>query len=437
MELRNYQAELSLLGTAMYSADCARSLADLPADFFTAPDLQAAHRAVGRLVARGEQIDLVTLDAEIAKEDTPCPVVLVQAAEAGNKPSFYGQWCAILDDLRQRRAVAMAAQEALTRAQDPSVSPEALRAALADGAKVADTSPTTVTMGMALCMLFQSWRDTGKGCYTGVADIDRLIGGFRGGKLVVLGARPGVGKTALALSIARHVASHTGAVLIVSLEMSPEEIASRMYAAVTGIDVAELDTGRLSEASLDKQGAYGGDVSRLPIRVSDRACTPMQIRREAQRMQERDGLAMVVVDYIQLMRPDSKHGSRYEDVSDISRELKLLAMDLGVPVLALTQFNRDSEAGKNGQRVKRAPSMAEAKDSGSIEQDANVFIIQWEPDEPGDEPTACQVAQICQAQGWAHQQLIVAKNRQGRTGVCNIAFDKPHMTFHSFDIGGR
>lgn len=435
MELRNYEAELALLGTAMHSAECARNLADLPADFFTAADLQAAHRAVTRLVSRGEQIDLVTLDAEISKADTPCPVVLVQAVEAGNKPSFFGQWRAILDDLRQRRAVAMAAQEALTRAQDPSISPEALRAALAEGAKVADTSPTSVTMCTALGMLYDSWRATDKGCYTGVADLDRLIGGFRGGKLVVLGSRPGVGKTALALSIARHVASHTGAVLIVSLEMSPEEIAARMYAAVSGTDVSELDSGRLSEATLDKIGLYGSDVSGLPIRITDRACTPMQIRREAQKMQERDGLSMVVVDYIQLMRPDSKHGSRYEDVSDISRELKLLAMDLGVPVLALTQFNRESEAGKNGQRVKRAPSMAEAKDSGSIEQDANVFVIQWEPDEPGDDPSACQVAQICQAQGWAHQQLIVAKNRQGRTGVCNIAFDKSHMTFHSFDIG--
>lgn len=434
MELRNYDAEIALLGTAMCSAECARNLADLPADFFTAADLQAAHRAVGRLVARGEQIDLVTLDAEVCKEDTPCPVVLMQAMQAGDKPSFFGQWRAILDDLRQRRAVFAAAQEAMTRAQDPSVSPEALRASLAEGAKVADTSPTTVDMVQAMAMLFESFSATDRSCHTGIADLDGLIGGFRGGKLVILGARPGVGKTALALSVARHVASHTGGVLVVSLEMGAEEIMARLYAAESGADVSELDSGRPSDATMAEFSRYAPLVTALPIKIADRACTPMQIRREAQRMQERDGLSMVVVDYIQLMRPDSKHGSRYEDVSEISRELKLLAMDLGVPVLALTQFNRDSEAGKNGQRVKRAPSMAEAKDSGSIEQDANVFIIQWEPDEPGDDPYAQQVAQVCQAQGWAHQQLIVAKNRQGRTGVCNIAFDKPHMTFHSFDL---
>lgn len=436
MELRNYDAELSLLGTAMNSAECARDLADLPADFFTAADLQAAHRAVQRLVARGEQIDLLTLDAEISREDTPCPVVLVQAMQAGDKPSFFGQWRALLDDLRQRRAIFMAAQEAMSKAQDPSCSPEALMASLADGAKVADTSPATVDMAQAMAMLFDTFSATDKGCYTGIAEIDSLIGGFRGGKLVILGARPGVGKTALALSIARHVASHTGRVLMVSLEMGAEEIAARLFAAESGVDVSELDTGRPSETTLAGVGRYTPLVTALPIKIADRACTPMQIRREAQRMQEREGLSLVVVDYIQLMRPDKSHGSRYEDVSDISRELKLLAMDLGVPVLALTQFNRESEAGKNGQRVKRAPSMAEAKDSGSIEQDANVFLIQWEPDAPGEDPGARQVAEICRAQGWAHQQIIIAKNRQGRTGVCNIGFDKPHMTFHSFDLRG-
>ena len=144
---------------------------------------------------------------------------------------------------------------------------------------------------------------------------------------------------------------------------------------------------------------------------------------------------MVVVDYIQLCKPDGKHGSRYEEVSEISRELKLMAMDLGVPVLALSQFNRSSEAGKNGQKSKRAPTMAEAKDSGSIEQDANIFIVQWAP-EDADDPYAQQAQQLCNARGWEWQQLIVEKNRQGRTGKINIGFDKAHMIFQNLQLSG-
>ena len=140
------------------------------------------------------------------------------------------------------------------------------------------------------------------------------------------------------------------------------------------------------------------------------------------------------MDYLQLVRADAKHSSRYEEVSEISRELKLMAMDLGVPVIALTQFNRMSEGG-NGTK-KRAPTMAEAKDSGSIEQDANIFIVQYAPDDPVDDHYAKQAMQICEAKGWEWQQLIVEKNRQGRTGRINVGFDKAHMRFQNLMLGG-
>ena len=150
-------------------------------------------------------------------------------------------------------------------------------------------------------------------------------------------------------------------------------------------------------------------------------------------MQEDGGLAMVLIDYIQLMRADGRHATRYEEVSAISREIKLLAMDLGVPVIALTQFNRNSEGG-GWKGKKTMPTMAEAKDSGSIEQDANLFLIQYEPEEPDKQSEAWQAYHMCQANGWAWQVLAIAKNRQGRTGAINLAFDKPHMQFKSIDL---
>lgn len=433
--LQNRETEVALVGAALNSRECARKLAELPGDIFSQPDTQAAHRAVQRLLTRGGQIDLITLEAETGKE-CECGAMLVKASLDGYTTSMWGQWLAILDDARRRRAVYAAAQEAMQAVISPGESPAVIAEKLAATAKVAETQQTTIGMVEAMAALMDTFGTKRKACQTGIADLDRLTGGFRGGKLVVLGARPGVGKTALALAVAKHVSQHTGPVLVVSLEMDATEIMARLYASESGVDVQELESGDLSDASLEGIATYTPYVTSLPIRLAEKASTPMQIRREAQKMRENGGLEMIVVDYIQLMRPDGKHGSRYEEVSEISRELKLLAMDMGVPVLALTQFNRSSEAGKNGQATKRAPTMAEAKDSGSIEQDANVFIIQYAPDNPGSDPYAQHAVNVCNVKGWQWQQLIVAKNRQGRTGIIDVGFDRAHMRFQNFDFSG-
>lgn len=433
--LQNRDAEVALIGTALNSQECARQLADLPGDMFSQPDTQAAHKAVQRLLSRREKVDLITLEAESGKECETASM-LVRAGMAGYTTSMFGQWVAILDDARKRRAIIAAANEAMSAAQDPGEKPEALAARLAAAGKVTETASGSIDMTEALARLLDTFGDQRKACQTGIAGFDRLTGGIRGGKLIVIGARPGVGKTALALSMGKHVAQHTGGVLVVSLEMSEEEIMARLYASESGVDVQELESGKLSDESYATLETCGPLLVSLPMRISTRCTTPLQIRREAVRMQENGGLSLVIVDYLQLVRSDGKHSSRYEEVSEISRELKLLAMDLGVPVIALTQFNRSSEAGKNGQASKRAPTMADARDSGSIEQDANIFIVQYAPESPGNDPYAQQALQICEAQGWEWQQLIVEKNRQGRTGKINIGFDKGRMTFQNLDLSG-
>lgn len=314
-------------------------------------------------------------------------------------------------------------------ALDPANDPQTLAEQASAAVMVQETSEGAMDMQTAATKLLESLTEKRNACSTGIADLDRLTGGFRGGKLVVLGARPGVGKTALALHIASHVARHTGPVLIVSLEMDETEITARLVAAESGVDVQKLESGRLETDDWLRVTPAAAEVSQLPIRMTTSAATPMQIRREAHKVKEAQGLAMVMVDYLQLLRCDGKRSSRYEEVSEISRELKLMAMDLGVPVLALTQFNRESEAGKNGQAAKRPPRMAEAKDSGSIEQDANLFIVQYAPGEPGSDPRDQQASAMCKGFGHEWQQLIVEKNRQGRTGVIDVGFDKPHMRF--------
>ena len=433
--LQNRDAEVALIGTALNSQDCARKLADLPGDMFSHPDTIAAHKAVQRLLSRREKVDLITLEAESSKE-AETAVMLVNAMQAGYMTSMFGQWLSLLDDARKRRAIITTANEAMQAARDPGEKPEKVAAILSSAGKVAETKAGSIDMTEALAMLLDTFGDQRKACQTGIAGFDRLTGGIRGGKLIVIGARPGVGKTALALSMGKHVAQHTGGVLVVSLEMSEEEIMARLYASESGVDVQELESGKLTDESYATLATCGPLLAALPMRIATRCTTPLQIRREAVRMQENGGLSLVIVDYLQLVRSDGKHSSRYEEVSEISRELKLMAMDLGVPVIALTQFNRSSEAGKNGQASRRAPTMAEAKDSGSIEQDANIFIVQYAPENAGDDPYAQQALQICESQGWEWQQLIVEKNRQGRTGKINIGFDKGHMIFQNLDLSG-
>lgn len=434
--LQARETELAIIATALESRECASKLSELPDDYFSAPDTQAAHRAVRRLVSVNQHVDLITLCTEAEKECPDVAQMLLKAAPDAWKREWFNQYVSILDDRRRRRTLFATANEIVQSVNDPSVTPDELADKMSKGCKVQTDVGSSVSMVEAMAMLFETFGDKRKACQTGIVGFDRLTGGIRGGKLIIIGARPGVGKTALALSIGKHVARHSGGVLVVSLEMSEEEIMARLYSSECGVDVQEIESGNLSDTSLEAVTAAAPSIAALPLRLSTRCTTPMQIRREAQRMREKEGLQLVVVDYLQLVRSDGKHGSRYEEVSEISRELKLLAMDLGVPVIALSQFNRSSEAGKNGQASKRAPTMAEAKDSGSIEQDANIFVVQWAPDKPGDDPYAQQAVQLCDSKGWEWQQLIVEKNRQGRTGKINIGFDKGRMTFYSFDFSG-
>lgn len=434
---RNRDAELCALGVALQDRPCAVQLSALPEDAFAFPDTQAAHRAIKRIIARGHTPDLVTV-AEDMRQDEPEPeIMLIQAMQAGFAPSMYAQYEGMLMDGRKRRILLSAGQALMQGATNPGESPDGLIAAATEALKSTAGGQTSVDAKAAIMALMDSIDNAGKGrCTTGIADFDRMTGGLRGGKLVVIGARPGVGKTALGLSMAVHAAWHAGPVLIVSLEMDEAELMARIVAAESGVDVQKMETGKLDAEDYERLVPASGRLYELPLRIATHVSTPLQIRREAQSMLHHGGLAMILVDYIQLMRADGRHSSRYEEVSSISRELKLMAMELGVPVIALTQFNRASEMSVGGKAEKRKPQMSEAKESGSIEQDANLFVVQWAPPEPSDPNSPFwEDAHTCNMNGWEWQILSIDKNRQGRTGAISVGFDKARMRFISLAHG--
>lgn len=428
----NREAELAVIGIAIQDAGCAAQVAALPEKLFTATETYALHAGVRRLVQSGKLVDAVSLLDAARCAELPEPTQMIaQAMQAGFSPAMLGTHIAILTECRKRRLAKAVAGKILTEAASPGTDIDDMTARAVAALQSQEDMGGSVDMQQALIAFMDGLNKAGEGrCYTGIADFDCLTGGVKGGKLIILAARPGVGKSALAQQMARYVALHTGPVLMASLEMGAEEIVARMVAAAACVPVDRLESGQMTEDDYAAIVPCYQQISTLPIRIAERAATPMQLRREAMAMRAKDGLAMVVVDYLQLMRADNRHGSRYEDVTEISRELKLLAMDLHVPVIALSQVNRQSEAGVGGKAEKRMPSMSEAKDSGAIEQDANLYMTLYEPAEPTDTASAdWNGFHACKINDWTYMHLAVQKNRQGRTGVIRLAFDKPQMQF--------
>lgn len=427
--LHNLDAEKSILGAAMQDMLVAQAVAGLPEHYFTDPRTQATHRAIRRIVAKGGTPDLPILDAEVAcdYQDT---AYLVSLMQQGFNVSAVRQYEALLAQAAKRRTMLKIGQTLIADAPNPAADADVLEADTLKQLQTSDTAAESTPMKDALVSLYDKMQQGDKDrLYTGIADLDAITGGFADSQLIYLAARPGVGKTAIGLSMASYIANHTGDVLVVSLEMDDTEIAARALAAESGVDLEHIVTGKLSENDWMHATQGVATASKQRMHITCRASTPLQVRREAVRLKARGELKLIVIDYVQLMHSDTRCNSRYEEITAISRDLKQLAMDLHVPVLSMCQLNRQSERGFS--RSKRTePIMADARDSGALEQDANLFLILHEPEEPEDENSPdFQLFHLCQVNGMTWQKLKIEKNRQGRTGVINLGFDKPHMRY--------
>lgn len=426
---RNPEAERALLGVAIGDSLVAARVAGLPPEMFDDPGCRATQEAIQRLVKHGRKVDLVTLAAEVKRDIAEPESMLIGMQTEGFLPSMAGEYIALLEDAYKRRVLYQAAEEVAAATGDPARTVEAMEAALAAAMRHTDAEAGLVSMQQALTKLSESM-DGAKTTrrQTGIADLDRLTGGLFPGQLVYIGARPGVGKSALGLAIAAHVARKGGRVLYVTLEMAAEEMAARILADEGTLDLYGLTTGKLTPEDYRRTAPLWGELARLPLWFDEKAKTPLQVRRAAVKLQAGGGLALVAVDYMQLLTGGGRYGSRYEEVTAISRELKLMAMELHVPVVCMCQLNRASER-LPGRTRKAEPSMAEARDSGAIEQDANLFLTLFAPEEPPEDAQGKEYYQTFVQAGLSPMCIKVEKNRQGPTGVVNVGFDKPHMRF--------
>ncbi len=257
------------------------------------------------------------------------------------------------------------------------------------------------------------------GVATGFDRIDDMTSGLQNSDLIIIAGRPSMGKTAFALNIAQHAALETQTpVAIFSLEMSKEQLAFRMLASEAKVDSQRLRKGFLGETDWPKLTTAAGRLSEAPLYIDDTpAISVLEMKAKSRRLKADQGLGLVVVDYIQLMRAGGYTNSREQEISEISRSLKALAKELKVPVIALSQLNRKVE-----DRPNRRPQMADLRESGAIEQDADViaFIYRDEVYNKSDDNPDKGVAEI-----------IIGKQRNGPTGAVKLAFLDKFTTFEN------
>ena len=259
------------------------------------------------------------------------------------------------------------------------------------------------------------------GIATGFLKFDSMTSGLQPADLVILAARPSMGKTALALSIAEYVGiQQNKGVAIFSLEMSKEQLVQRMLCSQARVDAHKVRSGMLSPADWPKLTAAAGKLSESKIFIDDTpAISVLELRAKARRLKANGDIQLIVLDYIQLMRSATKSDSRQQEISEISRSLKALARELSVPVLALSQLSRAVES-----RQDKRPQLSDLRESGAIEQDADVVVlmIREEYYEPTDEN-----------KGLA--DIIIAKQRNGPVGTVKMAFLKEYTRFENLQTG--
>ena len=260
------------------------------------------------------------------------------------------------------------------------------------------------------------------GTTTGFKDLDTKLQGMHNGDLIVVAGRPGMGKSSLAMNLAENVLfdkESLGGVLIFSLEMSAESLTTRMLSGISKINQQKIRSGMLGDKELQTLIEQSEKLKNLPLWIDDSSLlTPMELRAKARRLSriEHHGLSLIVVDYLQLMQLPTSNENRVNQISEISRSLKSLAKELSVPVIALSQLNRAVD-----QRPNRRPVMSDLRDSGAIEQDADVILFIYRDSEYNEDSEHGNKAEI-----------NIGKQRNGPTGTINLTFLKEFTRFENF-----
>ncbi|ANK60595.1 MULTISPECIES: replicative DNA helicase [Loigolactobacillus] len=451
---QNIEAEQAVLGAVFLNPEALVEAMEFvePADFYRRAH-QLIFQAMVDLNDASEAIDVVTLKDRLASqnqlEDIGGMSYLGDLAVAVPTAANVAYYAKIVQEKAILRRLIKAATTIVTSSysQEEGVSTildEAEQGILnvSEQRNSSGFKPISDVLNSAIEQIDQLYQnnDDITGLPTGYRDLDKMTAGLQEDELVIIAARPAVGKTAFALNIAQNVGTKTDkTVAIFSLEMSAESLVNRMLCAEGSIDASHLRTGQLSEEEWQNLIIAMGSLSKASIYIDDTPGNKMsEIRAKCRRLaKEKGNLGLIVIDYLQLIE-GSNHESRQQEVSGISRQLKKLAKELHVPVIALSQLSRSVE-----QRQDKRPVLSDIRESGSIEQDADIVAFLYRDDYYRDEPDEdsnddSQFAQSSAAGGTREEdqevgevEVIIEKNRSGARGTVKLLFVKQYNKFSS------
>ena len=430
-------AEKSLLGAILLSDASFPDVLEVlrPEDFY---DQRHAHifRGMARLYENHQPIDLLTLTSELKSEKTLKEVggntYLVELTNFVPTSSHAKAYAELVSAAAIRRRLIKAGTEIADQAYEDGVDVgELIGRAEKQLFEVSDKTIKTDYTALsellidAFSRIEQLYKNRGalRGLKTGFRDLDAKTAGFQKGDLIIIGARPAMGKTTFAQNLAYNAAtSNKKGVLFFSMEMAKSEIVDRMVSDISGVDNWKIRTGNVSEEDFTKIGDALGDLDETPIFIDDTSSmTILELRNKARRAAHDHDLGMVVVDYLQLLQGSDRYaGNRVQEVTEISRGLKTLARELEIPVVALAQLSRNV-TGRDDPR----PVLSDLRESGSIEQDADIVMFLHRPDYYRQNQDDFEPTNIT--------ELILAKHRHGPVGKIELYFHPELLRFMSLD----
>ena len=434
---KNAEAERCVLGAALQDTKSVERLKEMSPDDFTEPEHRVLFAAILENAAKGNPPDLMLMRTILSEQNKLQAIggdsfllKLISAVPTTVNMPYYIK---TVRECSMRRKLEAIGKELIQKSGylDESVDGIRERAALAVKEIHGSGSVNLISQSDAVMATYERMNENQKRdgesrnrIMTGIEQLDKMTGGLSGSKLVIIGARPSVGKSIFAMTICMNAAKQGKRVLYISCEMDETELVEREFAGASLVPLSEITGDEISADSWVKLAESVGELSLKPIYYGTEIHYVEEVRKAAFQLYEDGGLDLVCVDYIQLLKTMQRRNSRQEEVADISRALKWLAQELKIPVIALSQLNRTST------REKRPPTMAEARESGAIEQDANIFLLLHDPDakELKSEELRRMSGNL-EKQGMKLLHVNVDKNRQGKKGVFYVVFDGEHMRF--------
>ncbi len=428
------EAEQSVLGGILVRNSILHNLIDLlDEDDFYSPVHRAIYQACLELTRRSIAVDLVTLAEELARmgklDEVGGPVYLAELASATVSAANATHHAQIVRDKAVKRRLISTASDIIDKVFEGAEETDALLDASEQAVFAISDSKKTGAMSPSKTLVDQVFEQLTKrvnnhevvtGVPTGYYTFDEYTAGLQPSDLIIVAGRPSMGKTAFAMNLAmRATCMYNVPSAIFSLEMSKEQIMMRMLCSWGKVDLSKLRKGRLDDTDWARLYDAANALSPAPLFVDDTpALSTMEVRARCRRLKAEHGLGLVVVDYLQLMRSARRVDSREQEISDISRSLKALAKEMHVPVIALSQLNRKVE-----ERSDKRPMMSDLRESGAIEQDADVIIFLYR------EAAYKKKDELTPEDNIA--EIIIGKQRNGPTGMVKLRFFRESTSFEN------